>query len=162
MKNDIIANKHAQLLVRRAKRQDVMRIVELLADDSLGSVREHVSDPPLQSYLDAFDAIEADPNNELVVACVGEKIIGTLQIMFIPYLTYRGSWRALIEGVRIDARFRGRGFGRALLEWACRQARGQNCQMVQLTTNKVRLEAKRFYEGLNGGSAYAGAFRAGE
>ncbi|WP_197721982.1 GNAT family N-acetyltransferase [Mycoavidus cysteinexigens] len=64
------------------------------------------------------------------------------------YLTHRGSWRGLIEGVRIDNRFRSRGFGKMLFEWAMMRARERNCRMVQLTTDKLRPRAKQFYESL--------------
>jgi len=103
------------LLFRRACREDVSRLVQLLADDPLGAKRELYEEPLPTSYLTAFAAIEADSNNELVVACLGDEIVGLLQITFIPYLTLQGSWRALIEGVRVDSRFRSRGFGKALL-----------------------------------------------
>ncbi len=136
------------LFIRRANREDLTDIVRLLADDLLGMKREQYENPLPNSYLTAFTEIEADRNNELVVACMGDEVVGVLQLTFIPYLTYRGSWRALIEGVRIDTRFRSRGFGKALFEWAITRAGGRDCRMVQLTTDKLRPQAKQFYESL--------------
>jgi GNAT superfamily N-acetyltransferase len=136
------------LVVRRANEEDVRHIVRMLADDPLGAKREQYEDPLPASYMTAFSAIQADPNNELVVACVGDQVAGVLQLTFIPYLTYRGSWRALIEGVRIDAQFRSRGFGKLMFEWAIARSRERGCHMVQLTTDKLRPEAKQFYESL--------------
>jgi ribosomal protein S18 acetylase RimI-like enzyme len=98
--------------------------------------------PP--AYLAAFDAIAADANQELVVACRAGEVVGVLQITYIPYLTYQGGWRALIEGVRVDAKIRSAGLGKAMVEHAIRRARERGCHLVQLTTDKARPEAKRF------------------
>lgn len=136
------------LRFRRARLDDVPAIVRMLADDPLGAKRERHQTPLPDSYVQAFRAIDADANNELVVACQDTEVVGVLQLTFIPYLTYQGGWRALIEGVRVDSRARSRGLGRALLEWAIARARERGCVMVQLTTDKTRSDAKRFYEGL--------------
>lgn len=138
----------ADLSFRRAERADLPHIVRLLAADPLGAKRERYETPLPESYLAAFDAIDADPNNETVVACIGEAVAGVLQITFIPGLTYLGGWRASIEGVRVDAKHRSSGLGKAMIEHAVRRARERGCHLVQLTTDKSRPEAKRFYEGL--------------
>src|ERR1041385_7137164 len=91
----------SQLSFRRARLDDVPRIVRMLADDPLGAKRERCEDPLPNSYLSAFAAIDSDSNNELVVACLNKDVIGVLQITFIPCLSYQGSWRAVIEGVRV-------------------------------------------------------------
>ena len=96
----------------------------------------------------AFRAIDADPNNELVVACRGERVVGVLQLTYLPSLTYRGGWRALIEGVRVASGERSQGSGKALFEWAIARARERGCHMAQLTTDKARPDARRFYESL--------------
>ena len=133
---------------RAARREDVERIVQMLADDPLGAKRERCELPLPRAYLAAFEAIEADPNNEVVVACLDGKVIGVLQITFIPGLTYQGGWRALIEGVRVDAATRSSGLGKAMVEHAIERARERRCHLVQLTTDKARPDAKRFYEAL--------------
>ncbi len=133
---------------RRAERPDLPRIVQLLADDPLGARRERYETPLPESYLSAFEAIDRDPNNEVVVACRAGEVVGVLQITFIPGLTYEGGWRATIEGVRIDAGLRAAGLGKAMIEWAGQKARERGCHLVQLTTDKSRPEAKRFYEAL--------------
>ena len=120
-------------------------LVAMLADDALGATRENYQDPLPASYMDAFGAIDADPNNELIVAEIEGGIVGFLQVTFIPYLTYQGRWRALIESVRIDKRYRGQGIGRQLFEYAIQMARDRNCHVVQLTTDKKREGALHFY-----------------
>ena len=120
----------------------------MLADDALGSKRERFEDPLPDSYYLAFEAIEVDPNNELVVAESENRVVGVLQLTIIPYLTYQGGRRALIEGVRVSSGQRGQGIGKMLFEWAINRARAQGCHMVQLTTDKSRSDAKRFYESL--------------
>lgn len=133
---------------RNATRDDVAALVQMLADDPLGQKREQFSDPLPASYLAAFAAIDADPHNELIVAHDAVQILGFLQLTFIPYLTYQGGWRALIEGVRVDRAVRSQGIGRQLFEYAINRARERECHVVQLTTDKARPEAIRFYERL--------------
>ncbi len=109
--------------IRRAERSDLERIVQMLADDPLGAQRERYESPLPQAYFAAFDAIAADPNNEVVVACRDGAVTGVLQLTFIPGLTYQGGWRALIEGVRVDAANRSSGLGKAMVEHAIERAR---------------------------------------
>lgn len=139
----------AALLFRRATRDDLPAIVAMLADDSLGALREANTSPLPSCYHDAFDAIDRDPNIELVVAQTdGSGVVGVLQLSFIPNLSHRGGWRALIEGVRVTAESRSGGVGRQMLLWAIERARQRGCFMVQLTSDKTRGDAIRFYEGL--------------
>ena len=133
---------------RRARAEDVPAIVHLLADDPLGRTRERDETPLPASYATAFTAIDADANQELVVACRGPRVVGVLQLTYLPSLTYQGSWRAQIEGVRVDGAERSRGLGRALFEWAIARSRERGCALLQLTTDKTRPDARRFYEGL--------------
>jgi GNAT superfamily N-acetyltransferase len=135
----------AALVFRPAARNDVCAIVALLADDALGAGREAFLSPLPDSYYRAFDAIYRDPNNELVVAVNDNQVMGVLQLTFIPNLTYRGGWRAQIEGVRIASQARSLGVGHRLIAWAIERARQRDCHLVQLTTDKARPDALRFY-----------------
>ena len=144
------------VLIRRAKREDVAEVVRLLTDDALGSRRERYEQPLPRSYYDAFDQIDRDGRNELVVVEAAGRIIGTLQLTFIPYLTFVGGERALIEAVRVDAGHRGAGVGRKLFEWAIGRARSRGCHMVQLTTNAERGDAQRFYQELGFVASHVG------
>ncbi|HSQ72177.1 MAG TPA: GNAT family N-acetyltransferase [Rubrivivax sp.] len=138
----------AALQFRRATRDDLPAIVAMLADDPLGALREANTSPLPRCYHDAFDAIDRDPNIELVVAQASGGPIGVLQLSFIPNISHRGGWRALIEGVRVAAESRSGGVGRHLLLWAIERARQRGCLMAQLTSDKSRTDAIRFYEGL--------------
>ena len=133
---------------RKARAADVAQLVKLLADDDLGATREDLSEPLNQNYLDAFSSIEADANNELTVVEAGGELVGMLQLTFIPYLTHTGSWRCLIEGVRIAKNHRGKGLGASFINWAIERATERNCRIVQLTSDKQRPEAIRFYQSL--------------
>lgn len=133
---------------RRATAADLPAIVGLLAADPLGARRERDEDPLPPSYGTAFDAIASDPNQELVVADAGVTIMGVCQLTFIPSLTYQGSWRCQVEGVRIAAAYRKQGLGRRLLEHAVERARDRGCRLVQLTTDKERPDAIAFYRRL--------------
>lgn len=141
---------------RVAVRSDVATIVKMLADDPLGAKREIYTAPPPESYYRAFEAIAQDPNNELIVAEAKGIVIGVLQMTFIPGMTYQGSWRAVIEGVRIAANFRSQGIGRHLFEWAIERARQRGCRLLQLTSDKSRPDAIRFYEGLGFAASHEG------
>ena len=142
--------------IRRATRDDVPRIVELLADDELGRAREHAQLPLDEDYWAAYDAIVADPNHELAVLDDGGDVIGCLQLSFLPNLSFRGGWRAQIESVRIASKRRGGGLGRLMFEWAIAQARERGCHLVQLTTNVRRPEALAFYESLGFEASHQG------
>ncbi|MDX2170471.1 MAG: GNAT family N-acetyltransferase [Deltaproteobacteria bacterium] len=133
---------------RAARRVDLPAIVALLADDALGATRERVADPLPPGYLAAFEAIEADPNHELLVACLDDAVVGVLQLTYTPHLVQQGAWRATIEGVRVASARRAQGIGAALFDQAFARARARGCRIVQLTTDKRRPDARRFYERL--------------
>lgn len=133
---------------RIATKHDLDRIVEMLADDVLGSKRERNERPLPDSYIKAYQAITADPNNELLVACRGDEVIGVQQITFTPYITHQGGWRATIEGVRTSSSERGKGLGTELIRFGIQRAKERGCHLVQLTTDKKREDALRFYESL--------------
>lgn len=133
---------------RTALLTDLPAIVALLADDELGTHRETTGSTLDERYVAAFRAIEADPNQRLVVAVDGELVVGTLQLSFIPGIARTGAWRGQIEAVRIAAPLRDSGVGRQMFEWALSECRSRGCRMVQLTTDKGRPDAHRFYEKL--------------
>jgi GNAT superfamily N-acetyltransferase len=136
------------IIFRKANRTDVPEIARLLMDDNLGSSREQYNDNIPSSYYSAFDAINLDKNNYLVVAELDGKIIDTMQLTFITYLTYQGGKRLQIEGVRIDKTVRGQGIGQEMFKWAIDKAKEEGCHVVQLTTDKKRPEALKFYKKL--------------
>ena len=136
------------LKFRQATREDLPEIVRMLADDFLGAKRERYENPLPESYVKAFEEIEADKNNELIIAETGGEIVGTLQITFTPSISFQGGKRATVESVRVDAKYRGQGIGRRLMLWAIERAKRENCVAMQLTTNSDRADAHRFYENL--------------
>jgi GNAT superfamily N-acetyltransferase len=138
----------ASVKFRPAASDDLPAIVALLADDPIGSGRESIGVQLDPCYAEAFAAIERDPNQLLAVAERGGKVIGVLQLSFIPGLTRRGMWRGQIEGVRVAQAERGAGTGRAMLLWAVEECRKRGCGLVQLTSDKRRTDAHGFYEAL--------------
>lgn len=143
-----MVNDASSISFRSATRADLTAIVALLHDDVLGSQREQAGDHLDSAYSRAFDAIAADPHQRLVVAELDGAIVGTLQLSFIPGLARGGAWRGQIEAVRIAAALRGSGAGQRMFEWAIAECRAHGCQLVQLTTDKQRPDAHRFYEKL--------------
>ncbi len=136
------------VIIRRARRDDVAVIVAMLADDPLGSGRERIEDPLPPSYLRAFEAVEKDPNIQLVVAEQGGAVVGCLQLCILPGLSSQGASRALIEDVRVATHCRSRGIGEQLVRWAVADARARECKLVELLTHHTRVDAQRFYRRL--------------
>ncbi len=137
------------MIFRKATKADVRFIVAMLADDELGKLREDFRDPLPEVYYEAFDRIDQDENQELMVVENDKgEIIGTLQLSFLPYLTYQGGMRAQIEGVRIRKDHRGQGIGEKIFRWAIERAKVRGAHLLQLTTDKKRRDALRFYEKL--------------
>lgn len=136
-------------VLRRATVDDVPSIVGLLADDSLGAAREDLDrSDGLAPYRRAFEVINADPAHLLLVAEVDGAVVATMQLSFLPGLARRGALRAQIEAVRVRADLRGSGLGAQMLNWAIDEARRRGCGLVQLTSDKQRYDAHRFYAGL--------------
>ncbi|MFC9705978.1 GNAT family N-acetyltransferase [Streptomyces sp. NPDC056943] len=134
------------LTLRPATRAELPAVLALLADED--TVVDPASITVTEAYERAFADIEADPRNEMLVLTDGETVLGCLQITYIPGLGKGGAERALIEAVRIRADRRGGGLGRELVERAVARARARGCALVQLTSNKQRTEAHRFYASL--------------
>lgn len=134
--------------IRAALERDLADIVRLLADDELGVTRERYDDPLPDEYVNAFAEIEKQEGNLLLVAVEDEQVIGCLQLTMIPGLARLGMKRAQIEGVRVDRNYRSKGIGEALFRQAIELAKEHGCGLVQLTTDKKRPDAHRFYDRL--------------
>jgi GNAT superfamily N-acetyltransferase len=132
--------------IRRARREDIGAIVRMLADDQLGATRDDPHD--LEPYLRAFEQIDGDPNQLLVVVTSHDEPVGTLQLTIIPGLARRGALRGQVEAVRIHADHRGSGLGTDLMRWAIDESRRRGCTLVQLTSDVSRTDAHRFCERL--------------
>jgi GNAT superfamily N-acetyltransferase len=145
----VLATEPAPVLLRRARPDDVPAIIALLAADQLGATRDGIrDDADLAAYEQAFRAIDADPAHLLVVADSGGTVVGTLQLSFLPGLARRGALRAQIEAVRVADGARGGGLGAAMIRWAIEEAGRRGCALVQLTSDKSRTSAHRFYQRL--------------
>jgi len=141
---------------RIANKNDLHSIVHLLADDELGSKRERFEEPLPEAYYEAFNAIESQVGNQIILAVENQKVIGCLQLTIIPGLARQGMKRAQIEGVRVDRNYRGKRIGEKLFEEAILIAKSEKCGMVQLTTDKQRSDARRFYEKLGFAASHEG------
>jgi GNAT superfamily N-acetyltransferase len=145
----VLTTQPAPVVLRAARREDIPALVELIAADQLGATRDGVRDrADLDAYDRAFQAIDADPAHLLVVADRAGEVVGTMQLSFLPGLARRGALRAQIEAVRVAASTRGSGLGGAMLQWAIDEARRRDCALVQLTSDKARADAHRFYQRL--------------
>ncbi|WP_030292592.1 GNAT family N-acetyltransferase [Streptomyces katrae] len=143
-----------QPAIRSATEEDLPAIVAMLADDPLGATRESPDD--LTPYIEAFKRLVGDPHQHVVVAVREGLVVGTLQLTIVPGLSRKGATRAIIEGVRVHADERGSGLGTRFIRWAVEQARRENCQLVQLTSDVTRTDAHRFYERLGFTASHVG------
>ena len=155
--------------LRLATFEDLPEIIRLIADDFLGQQRENFKLPLDECYIKAFREIEADPNNELIVATMnsasGEAdagkdacapVVGTLQLTYTPSLSFQGGRRCTVESVRVDEKYRGQGIGREMMLLAIERARERDCISMQLTTHNERVNAHRFYENLGFAASHLG------
>jgi len=147
---------HPELRLRQALETDVHSLRHLLADDVLGRDREDLSDQATERYVAAFHAIDADPRNELWTARRRGELVGMYQVTYIPYLSRGGNERCLIEAVRVAASVRGEGIGKAMMVFALDRARERGCLLAQLTTDKTRPDAHRFYKRLGFAASHEG------
>ena len=133
------------MIFRDAVGQDIEEIVALLTDDFLGQGRETDG---YEQYLKAFKAIEQSPDNRLIVLDIDDEVCGCMQLTIIPCMTHGGTKRAMVEGIRIKRSVRNQGWGGKMLEYAKTEAKKAGCGLLQLTTDKRRPEALRFYKRL--------------
>ena len=144
------------IIHRRAKLDDLKAIVSLIADDKLGQTREQAGDEVVQSYLDAFAKIDSDPNQYLMVLENDFEVIGTCHLTLMPSLTFSGSTRLQIEAVRVNSSVRGQNLGQQMIEFAINWGFDHGATIIQLTTNKERAKALRFYEKLGFKASHEG------
>ncbi|MBL0318916.1 MAG: GNAT family N-acetyltransferase [Alphaproteobacteria bacterium] len=142
------------ILMRKAVREDVPVIVALLTNDFLGKNRESLDD--LHVYYQAFEAIDNDKDQLLVMAEMNQELVGTLQITYTRNMSFRGSLRAVLEGVHVHDAYRNQGIGQFMVTWAIAQAKAKGCRFVQLTSHKERHNAHRFYERLGFAASHEG------
>ncbi len=145
-----------ELEFRAANQKDLVGLVSLLISDPLGRSREDSSTPLNTQYVSTFAAIDKDPNNEIIVVELHDQLVGMFQITFIPYLTHIGGWRCAVEGVRVHENFRGRGYGEKIFEYIIALAKEKGCKMIQLTSDKQRPDAIRFYKKLGFKASHEG------
>jgi GNAT superfamily N-acetyltransferase len=144
------------MIFRKATKNDLPFIVKLMANDKLGKLRENYREPLPQSYYDAFEIINSDPNQELMVAENDKEILATFQLTFIQYLSFQGKLRAQIENVFVREDLTGQGIGKKMFEWAIDRAKTRNAHVLQLTSDKQRPRAIKFYEDLGFTASHEG------
>ena len=146
----------SNLTQRKAKAEDLHRIVELLIEDDLGQTREKLTSELDLRYVKAFELIDIDPNQYLMVVESDGQIIGTCHLTIMPSMTFTGSVRMQIEAVRVTDSMRGMKIGEWMMKQAFDYAKANGVSIVQLTTNKKRPRAKHFYERLGFEASHEG------
>ena len=137
------------MVYRKATKEDLPAIIEMIANDALGQLRERFEDPLPKEYYSAFERINTDKNQELIVIENSEgDVVATFQLSFLQYLTYVGGIRCLVENVHVREDQTGKGIGKQMFQWIIERAKEKNVHLIQLTSNKLRPNAIRFYEGI--------------
>jgi GNAT superfamily N-acetyltransferase len=144
------------LTYRKAVEADLPFIVKLLTEDAVVATDDRPDEPYHPRYVTALRELDADPNQLMLVAVLDGERVGTVQLTFIPGIARLGMKRCLVEAVHIAPAHRSKGFGTQMIQWAIAQARERGCGMVQLTSNKKRLDAHRFYERLGFAKSHEG------
>lgn len=144
------------LIIRDALEADVPFIVGLIASDPVAAARDVETPGDAAAQLEAWRAITADPNHRLLVAELAGEPVGSFQLSFIPGVARGGAWRGQIEAVRVAPGRQGQGIGRAMMHWAIEQCRNRGCALVQLTSDRNRADAHRFYERLGFAATHSG------
>ena len=145
------------MIFRKATKNDIEAIMNIIASDKLGKTRENVQDSLPQSYFKAFEIINKDPNQELmVVEDENMEVVGTFQLTFIQYLTYQGGVRAQVESVHVRKDKTGQGIGKKMFEWIIQRAKDKKAHLLQLTTDKQRPGAINFYQNLGFTASHEG------
>jgi GNAT superfamily N-acetyltransferase len=139
--------------LRRARDTDVPALVQLMSDDAISAGRETTD---LAPYERAFARIDAEPAQLLVVGEADGEAVCTLQLTVIPGLARGGALRGQVEAVRVRSDLRSRGIGEAMLRWAVEELRARGCAVAQLTTDKRRTDAHRFYARLGWVASHEG------
>jgi GNAT superfamily N-acetyltransferase len=149
----------SDIRMREAVAADVPRIAALImqgAPEQTRTAHEIAAEAHDPAYLAAFAALSANPANRLFVAERENAVVGTYQITLLPGLAERGRLRAKIESVHVAPECRGRGIGAAMMRHALAFAAGKGVGLVELTSNKARPDAHRFYRNLGFAQSHEG------
>ena len=136
----------SELQIREAQAADLEAIIRLHEEDELGAHGDAWTAENRAAYERAFAAIEKSPDNRLFVAVLGDEVVGTFQLTFIPNLTGRGALRTKVESVKVKGSKRSLGIGAQMMDFAANEARARGASLLELSSNKSRKDAHRFYE----------------
>ena len=152
----MMLNLNSEIIYRKANSQDLEEIINLLIDDDLGKLRQKSFEDNIEKYTDVFEKINNDSNQYIVIVELDNKIMGTCHLTFMQSLTFNGSLRVNIEAVRVKKDFRDLGIGKLMIKKSIEIAKENGVKIIQLTTNKSRIKAKKFYEDLGFEASHEG------
>jgi predicted N-acetyltransferase YhbS len=146
-------------IIRAATEEDIPRILELYEELVITSSEvEQERNLSLKEYIKVYEQIKAMPGHELLVAEDEGEVVGSVVLITVPNLSHNASPWAIIENVIVTQKHRRQGVGKQLMEYAIAHAQEAGCYVIELSSNKTRHEAHRFYESL-GFEASAHGFR---
>lgn len=146
----------SEIVIRNANADDLPFVVNLIEADGMSGTTEDTANPQGPGYMAALAAIDADPNQMLLIAELDGEAVGTFQLTFMPGIARKGAWRCTIETVHVAARHRNKRIGETMMAWALDTARQRGCVTAQLTSNKKRTDAHRFYERIGFSKSHEG------
>ena len=131
-----------ELTIQKTELSDLHAVLDLYAqlDD------EEILD--LESGARIFKKIRSYPDYSVYVAKMNGRIIGAFELLIMDNLAHRGTPSGIIEDVVVDEKFRSKGIGRKMMEYAMDRCREKGCYKLVLSSNLRRDRAHRFYESL--------------
>ena len=145
-----------KLNFRTATEADLPFILQLAQQDDIGAQRDPLRSDHQSEALRGLRAINADPNHNLIIVEQDGQAVGSFQLSFITGVSRLGAWRGQIEAVRVSAQSRGQGIGTEMMRWALKMREERGCNLVQLTSDRKREAAHRFYENLGFSASHTG------
>ena len=133
--------------VREATADDFDALLRLLdgMDESMYAGRSHAGEPDVRSL---YDSVLADPDQRLLVAEDGGRLVGSAHLMVLRHFGRSLSRSGVVEGVVVEPAYRRGGVGAALMRAVAEAARRAGCYKLALTSNVARTGAHRFYSRL--------------
>lgn len=147
------------VIVREARAEDVPRIAALIAMGNASrpmTAAEAEAEGRMPVYAEAFARVAASEANHLFVAEADGRVVGTYQLTVLPGIAERGRTRGKIESVHVDPTLRGSGIGAVMMRHALEVARQAGIGLIELSSNKSRTDAHRFYERLGFAKSHEG------
>ena len=130
--------------IRKGTESDLQAILDLIIELAIYEKAEHEVENSIEQMK--IDGFGEHPVFDFFVVEVNNKIVGTA-IYYFRYSTWKG--KALyLEDLVVSENFRGKGYGKALLDAIVVQAKTDNCKQVRWQVLDWNEPAIAFYKSI--------------